>query len=122
MVAQPEPVRSWGHKPCGEVISPTTTWVSGWRRAPRPPGIGRGDPEVQTLLYWASELTNGGASRPGRKEADEQRTSQAAALSSTPVILAPSHEGCHCDGADRHVRDVAISRTRLGGDLGTAYR
>lgn len=123
MVAHTEPVRSWGQKPCGKFAFPTTTCVSaGGGAAPRPPGTGRGNPEVQTLRNSALELAYGRrqllAGVADRRATNEQVPSHAAASTAGPFALAPSSEGDHRGRASGIVRDFFLSR--MNDDLGTA--
>jgi len=124
MVAHTEPVNSWGHKPCGEFALrslPVSRWGGG---APRPPGNRRGRPEVQTLLFSASDSAYGGrylsAGLAERNAHNEPSPSQAAASSAFALPLAPSDEGSHCGGASCLVREVLTSLSRLNDALGTA--
>lgn len=92
MVAHTKPVISWGLRPCGE-FSPTTTCVSGaGGRAPRPPGTGRGKPEVQTLRNSALKLAYGRrqifAGVAKRRAPNEQRPLYAAAPTAETIALA----------------------------------
>lgn len=124
MVAHTEPVRSWGEKPCGEIVFPTTTCVSAGGGAPRPPGTGRGKPEVQTLRNSALNSAYGGrqfvAGLADRRAINEPSSSHAAApTASSSFALAPSDEGCHRDRAGCFFREVSSSHG-LVGDLGTA--
>lgn len=123
MVAQTEPVRSWGHKPCGGIFSPTTTCVSaGGGVAPRPPGTGRGKPEVQTLRNSALELAYGrrhlSAGVAERRATHEQVPSHEAASIAGTFALAPSYEGDYRGGSGGSLREALPSR--LNDDLGTA--
>ena len=123
MVAHTEPVRSWGRRPCGEIGSPTTTCVWAGCGAPRPPGTGRGMPEVNSLRN--SVLNRAYGRRPldvgvaDRRTTNEQRPSHAAS-SSTPeaFAVAPSDEGCHCDWSGCGLRGSHFPR--LNDDLGIA--
>lgn len=125
MVAHTEPVRSWGPKPCGEIVSSTTTCVSaGGGAAPRPPGTGRGKPEVQTLRNSALEQAYGGrhffAGVAERRATNEQIPSHAAASAAGTVSMAPSFEGDYRGGSGGGLRETLFSR--LNDDLGTAER
>lgn len=126
MVAHTEPVKSWGHKPCGEFalrLPPVSRWGSG---APRPPGTRRGKPEVQTLLNSASDSAYGDrylfAGLAERNAHNELLPSQAAAPFASPFSLAPSHEGNHRSRAGSLVREVFTPLARLNGDLGKASK
>lgn len=123
MVAHTEPVRSWGHKPCGESSSPTTTCVSaGGGAAPRPPGTGRGEPEVQTLRNSALELAYGrrhfSAGVADRRVPNEQASSHAAASAAGTFALAPCFQGNYRGGTGGSIREAVFSRMK--DDLGTA--
>jgi hypothetical protein len=124
MVAHTEPVRSWGHKPCGEICSPTTTCVSAGGGPPRPPGTGRGKPEVKPLHNSALNSAYGGrqivAGLADRRATNEPSSSQAAAPAARPIALAPSVEGDHCDWSGGILREAFFSR--LIGDLGIAVK
>ena len=124
MVAHTAPVKSWGHKPCGGIVLPTTTSVAEGSGAPRPPGTGRGNPEVQTLRNSALEQAYGGrnfADLAERRAKNEQRPSHAAASAPWPFTMDPSDEGDRRDRADGVFRDVSYQETdRLTDDLGTA--
>ena len=124
MVAHTEPVRSWGHKPCGEIRSPTTTCVSGGGGAPRPPGTGRGEPEVQTLRNSALEQAYGRrhlcAGEAERRATNEQTPTHAAASHPGTFALAPSYEGDHRGGSGTGLREAFFSR--LNDDLGTTVQ
>lgn len=124
MVAQTEPVMSWGDEPCGRDDLPTTTCVSAaGSGAPRPPGTGRGNPEVQTLRNSALEMTYGRQRSAGvveRRANNEQEPSHAAASAAIAVALAPSNEGGHRYRSGGGIREVAYAASRISGDLGTA--
>ena len=124
MVAHTEPVRSWGHKPCGEIRSPTTTCVSGGGGAPRPPGTGRGKPEVQTLRNSALKQANGRrqfvAGEAERRATNEHRPSHAAASTAGTFTLASSLEDGHRCWSGGDLREPFFSR--LNDDLGTAVQ
>ena len=127
MVAHTEPVKSWGQKPCGEIVSPTTTCVSAaGSGAPRPPGTGRGDPEVQTLRNSALNSAYGGrqivAGRAERRVPNELLPSYAAAPATSSLALATSHEGGYRDRAGGVIPNVSFSHSRMTGDLGTAVQ
>jgi len=114
MVAHPEPVRSWGHKPCGGVTPPTTTCVSGgWRRAAPARDRAR-QPRGKTLRNSALELAYGrrqlSAGVAERSATNEQRPSHAAASAAEPVALAPSFEGGHSDWPGGVFRQAYASR------------
>jgi len=124
MVAHTEPVRSWGRKPCGEIASPTTTCVSAaGSGAPRPPGTGRGKPEVQTLRNSALNSAYGGrqfvAGLAERRATNEPSSSHAAAPAAFSFALASSHEGDHRDWTGGVISEV-FSSSGVTGDLGTA--
>lgn len=123
MVAHTEPVKSRGDKPCGKLSFSTTTCVSaGGGAAPRPPGTGRGKPEVQTLRNSALKQAYGrrhiSAGVAGRRASNEQRPSYAAASHSGTFAMAPSSEGSDRRWASSGFRETLSSR--LNDDLGTA--
>lgn len=123
MVAHDEPVNSRSLWLCGRLILPTTTCVSaGGGCAPRPPGTGRGNPEVQTLRNFAFRLAYGRrqilAGVAERKATNELRPSHAAASAPRPLAMAPSDEGNHCGRTGGFVGEKYISR--MIDDLGTA--
>jgi len=125
MVAHDEPVRSRGLWPCGRIILPTTTCVSaGGGCAPRPPGTGRGTPEVQTFRNIAFKLAYGRRQiRVGvaeRKATNELRPSHAAASAARTLAMAPSYEGNYCGGSGGFVRETSLPR--MMDDLGTAVQ
>lgn len=116
MVAHTEPVRSWGHKPCGSEMLSTTTCVSGgWRRAAPARDRAR-QPRGKTLRNCALEQAYGRRQIPAgvaeRSATNEQRPSHAAASAAEAVALAPSHEGGHSDWPGGFVRQ-AFSVRRL---------
>lgn len=123
MVAHDEPVRSWGDKPCRGEIPLTTTCVSaGGGAAPRPPGTGRGNPEVQTFRNIALKLAYGHrhlfADVAERRAIDGQTSSHATASATGSVAMAPSYEGSDRDWATGGIREAFSSR--VNDDLGTA--
>ena len=125
MVAHDEPVKSWGDKPCRGVIPLTTTCVSaGGGAAPRPPGTGRGNPEVQTFRNIALKLAYGhrhfSADVADRRATNGQISSHAAASAARSIAMAPSNEGSDCDRATGGIRETFPSR--VNDDLGTAAK
>lgn len=124
MVAHTDPVRSWGPRPCGEMASPTTTCVSaGGGVAPRPPGTGRGKPEVQTLrnsvlrqAYGRRPFFAGVAER--RKTNEQQPSHEAASSAAGPLAMALRNEGAGSDRAGGGFSEEDFSR--VIDDLGTA--
>jgi len=124
MVAHTEPVKSWGHKPCGKFASRLTPVSRAGGGAPRPPGTGRGNPEVKTLLYSASDSATGGrrtsAGLAERNTQNEQLSSQAAAPLRPPISLSSSYEGGDHGRARNLLGGTIVSLVGLGGDLGTA--
>lgn len=126
MVAHTDPVRSWGLWPCGEFVTPTTTCVSaGGGVAPRPPGTGRGKPEVQTLrnsvLRQAYGRRHFFAGVAERRKTNEQRSSHAAASpAAAPLAMALRNEGAGSDRAGSGFGEKDFSR--VIDDLGTAAR
>lgn len=118
MVAHTAPVTSWGFEPCERILLSTTNGLRGVGRAPRPPGAGRGKPEVQTLLNRAPQAYG------GRQFADwpngapnEQGPSPAAASFLFPVLASRFQD-------DRRNRSGGKSRlevlfdARVDDDLG----
>lgn len=124
MVAQTELVRSWGSKPCGGLVLPITTCVSAGGGAPRPPGTGRGMPEVQTLRNSALNLTDGSqqifAGVVKWRATNEPRPSYAAAPAAFPVQMDPSLEGDRCGRTGGVLCEMDFPLSRMTGDLGTA--
>jgi hypothetical protein len=125
MVAQTEPVRSWGeNKPCGNVLFPTTTCVSrGGRRAAPARDRARHARGTNAPEHSSHQCRRGPTSVVGladRRAPNEQGPSHAAAPATHPISMASSDEGSHCGWKGGLVRDVSHEASRVSGDLGTA--
>ena len=126
MVAHTESVKGWGLEPCGRRSLPITTCLSageGDGVAPRPPGTGRGDPGVKTLLNSALKRAYGGRQIAGlakRRANNEQLPPPAAAPPASPIAMGPSDEGYYCGWSGGVGRVAYLSHARLSGDPGTA--
>lgn len=125
MVAHTEPVKSWGDEPCGRKYLPTTTCVSaGGGFAPRPPGYGRGKPEVKTLLNSAPDCAYGAGEMPAASSgATNEQISSPAAASFGAVqqdVDLQDHRRDRTGGSVHPSLDSV--EARVSGDLGKAVQ
>ena len=121
MVVHTALVTSWGFEPCERfILSSTSFGLSGRGAVPRPPGAGRGNPEVQTLLN-RTPSAYGGQYLAGRLYGvpHEQKPSPAAA-SFLFSVLVVDFQGNRCDRTVGTSRHEASFIARVNGDLGTA--
>lgn len=121
LVSHAKPVLSWGFEPCGGHRLPTSIRVSAAGvGAPRPPGTGRGDPEVQTLLTSAPSDNGHRYFVGGRNGANNESVPTPEAAPSLQTVLSQSFQGSDFNRADGIHRLEDISAERLDGDLGKA--